>query len=299
MRVLPARPLHALLGSCLLALTLPASANSAEQVHLWAGGMSTERVAYESAAIELALEKTRSEFGDYQMTIVAEERSNERAIRELREGAVINLTSAPVWPVNLDPDPPMTIVPIPLARGLMGYRRLVVRNESLENFSSLRSLNDLREHPAGLGRGWSDVLVFEQADLPVVEGTSVSQLYSMLARKRFDYLPLGSLEVEESLQASGLADQLSIVPDLLIYYPLPIYPQVSVSRPELAKRISTGLEIAAADGSLEELFDTHYGSRVTELRAMKPRILVLANPNLPGEQARGKPELLPESDRLN
>ncbi|MDQ2076555.1 hypothetical protein [Marinimicrobium sp. ABcell2] len=262
---------------------------------LWVGAMTPERIAYETAAIELAFKKTQVHAGDYQLTLVPEERSTERSIRELREGSVINLASAPIWPINLEPDPPMDIVPIALANGLMGYRRLIVRKGDLGKFESLSSLAELSELSAGLGRGWSDVAVFQKAGLPVVEGTNIPLLYSMLVRERFDYFPLGSLEVEDSLAASGFADDLTIVPNLIIYYPLPINVQVSINKPELTQRIEQGLKAAKADGSLQSLFDEHYQGLVSKLQQLNPKVVVLENPNMPDVGVLSEPLLLPES----
>jgi hypothetical protein len=288
-----------------LAITLWASIGYADEeesvlhARLWVGAMTPERIAYEAAAIALALEKSQTHAGDYRLTLISEDRSDERVIRELREGKIINMASAPVWPINLEPDPPMDIVPIPIAKGLVGYRRLVVRNEDLETFNALSSLDELREYSAGFGRNWSDLAVFHNAELPVVEGSSIQQLYSMLARERFDYFPLSPMAVEGSLAASGYADQLTIVPNLIIYYPLPIHVQISINQPELRRRVEEGLKAATADGSLERLFDEHFQGLVGRLRQLNPKIMMLENPNIAEPGPLSEPQFLPNSPLIH
>ncbi len=289
------------LYSLLLCTVIAASVNadtpeSPQVVPLWVWGITSTRIAYEEAVIGLALERTRADYGDFLLIQDNEHRSIERAIRELRDGKTIAMRNAPIWRVNLQPDPPMTVIPTPLANGLMGYRRLIVRREDLPRFQAIQSLDDLRQFSAGQGAGWSDIAVLQHADLPVVEGANIAQLYTMLTRKRFDYFPLGALEVEDSLAASGYAEQLAIVPELVIYYPLHIHIQVSVNRPELSERLTLGLASAKRDGSLDALFEEHYGDFLETLRTPTPRVIVLENPNLPEDLGRGQPELLPDAD---
>ncbi len=247
----------------------------------WNGDMTEGRVQHETRVIKLALEKSRDKYGDYEFRVNSTLLSNQRVERELREGESINLTSSPLWMINKSDDPPLIVIPIPIAHGLLGYRRCIIRKADLPRFARIETLEDLRKLTAGLVSTWSDVNIFEGADLAWHGGKTIEQLHSMLARSRFDYLPLGSIEVEQSLKNSPYREQLTIAPGLIIYYPLPILVQVSVNRPLLAERLEYGLRKSQKDGSLDRLFDEHYGQVMEKLRSQKTRVIHLKNPNLP------------------
>jgi hypothetical protein len=247
----------------------------------WNGDMTEGRVQHETQVIKLALEKSRTKYGDYAFRVNSTLLSNQRVERELREGQTINLTSSPIWMVNQSDDPPLIVIPVPIAHGLLGYRRCIVRKADLPRFAHIKTLEDLQKVTAGLVNTWTDVNIFEASGLAWHGGKTIEQLHSMLARSRFDYLPLGSIEVEQSLENSPYREQLAIVPNLIIYYPLPILVQVSVNQPLLAERLEYGLRKSQDDGSLDRLFDQHYGHVMEKLRSQKMRVIRLKNPNLP------------------
>ncbi len=254
--------------------------------------MTPVRVKHETEVIQLALDKSRKKYGDLALEVNFELLSNQRVERAIHDGQMINLTSSPIWMINENQDDQLIVIPIPIARGLLGYRRCIVRKADLPKFSKIDTLADLRELTAGLVNTWTDVNIFEHSGLKWQGAKSIEQLHYMLTRSRFDYLPLGSVEAKESLQNSPYRDELAIVPDLVIYYPLPVLVQVSVNRPILAERIEYGLRQAQADGSLDALFDKHYGTVVEELRAQKTRVIVMENPHLPEYIADQGPTIL-------
>jgi hypothetical protein len=94
----------------------------------------------------------------------------------------------------------------------------------------------------------------------------------MLVNKRFDYLPLSVIEA-----GSMLTPQLAIVPDLMLYYPLPTLFYVSASEPALAERLEQGLAMARRDGSLDELVARHFRKEIKQLKSSTTRCLVLTN----------------------
>ncbi len=267
------------------------------QAVLWMGGMTKIRQSYEFAVAQLALEKTREQYGDYSLVRDDTPVSSDRAVREVRRGELFNMASGPAWIESFGEDPPLLVIPIPIAKGMLGYRLCVVRNGDLETFKQLETLEELRQYTAGVGREWLETPVFDHNELPWLAGRDIEQLYSMLARERFDYLPLGSLEAESTLAESGLGEQLSVVPNLVIYYPLPVFLQVSINRPQLAERIEAGLTLARHDGSLDALFAEYYGDLVARLRSANPTVVTLENPDMPPFLRDEGPALLPSAAR--
>lgn len=248
---------------------------------LWTGSMTPARAAYETKVVRLALEKSTGKYGPYLFRVNPGQLSTQRVERAMLEGVELNIASSPVWKTAQGEAAPMSIIPIPIARGLLGYRRCIVRKEDLPRFAQIETLEDLQQLTAGLGTNWTELDVFQLSGLKWHGGKDIPQLHSMLVRSRFDYLPLGIVEAESSLARSAHKDELAIAPDLIIFYPLPIFIQVSVGQPLLAERLEHGLRRAIADGSLDTLFSQHFAKQIKELSSPTLRVITLENPNVP------------------
>lgn len=267
------------LGAATSLLTSAAPPEPATDAVIALGNMSEDRIEYELAATRLALEKSRDPYGDYRLSIDRQPYSYSRLLRMLQLGNEINMISAPVTAGHRQA--PLKIVKVPLLRGMLGKRLLIVRREDLADFERITQLSQLRAYTAGLGFDWTDLLFFDHNRLPYSTGSDITQLFTMLQRKRFDYLPLGQIEARSALANSGLGEQLALVKGVMIQYPQPVYLQVSANRPDLAQRLEYGLSRAQADGSLQQLFEQHY-SHLTE-QSKSARIITLQDlPTDPG-----------------
>lgn len=108
----------------------------------------------------------------------------------------------------------------------------------------------------------------------------------MLANQRFDYLPMSVIEVESALAQHP---QLAVVPELLLYYPLPTVFYVSAHEPRLAERLEAGLAMAKKDGTLDELLTHYFQKELQEVKTSPGRYFVLDNPLLPQSYASVTP----------
>ena len=185
-------------------------------------------------------------------------------------------------------------VRIPVDKGLLGYRLLLVRAADLPRFGAVRTLQDLRALRAGQGSNWADVTVLRSAGIPVVEGNSYDGLFSMLMARRFDYF---SRAVDEALreidERRASHPQMALEPDLLLYYPLPRYffARRDAEGRQLAQRITAGLEIMIRDGTLDQLFQRYKGKSIEQADLPHRRLIKIDNPGLPPETPLSRSEL--------
>ena len=171
-------------------------------------------------------------------------------------------------------------VRIPIDRGLIGWRLLLVRQNDLPRWRRVRSLADLRDRVGGQGHDWPDTTILRANGLQVGTSSSYDALFRMLSAGRIDYFPRSILEVDAEL-ANGRRPDLAIVPGLMLHYPAAAYFFVSPSRPDLAADLKAGLEAAAADGSFQRLHREFYGA-VLKAHPIDPnRVIRLTNPQLP------------------
>lgn len=265
-----------------LAFTLPAiSAVDAEVIITNPRNSALDkRFDYPFDVLCQALERTCPQDGDFEVRRYPEGLSRKRALAELELGA-ITAFSAPTrkeWEERAIP------IRIPVRKGIMGYRLLMIRAADQPAFAKVASVGDLRKFRLGQGLQWSSAAAFRKQGFTVHGSAEYEALFAMLMHDRFDYFPrtLNEVFTEFDLRKEKFPD-MRIEDTLAIHMPLPYYFFVTPKRPDLAKRIERGLQAMVEEGSLDKLFFAFHGGHIERARLKGRRILEIANPDLPPE----------------
>jgi ABC-type amino acid transport substrate-binding protein len=250
------------------------------------------RYDYDWEVLRAALEKTATPYAPCTLHASKVSMEESRANGELAAaGGRINVFSRST---TLALEQQFLPVRIPVDKGLLGYRLLLVRAADLPRFAEVRTLQDLRALRAGQGSNWADVAILRAAGIPVVEGNSYDGLFSMLMARRFDYF---SRALDEALREidehRASHPQMALEPGLLLYYPLPRYFFVrrDAEGRQLAQRIAAGLEIMIRDGTLDQLFQRYKGKSIEQADLPHRRLIKIDNPGLPPETPLSRSEL--------
>lgn len=237
------------------------------------------RGLYEEAVLFAAMEKTKPEYGEFRIERTDINMQRDRALREINTGIRINVyvaVSQNEWEELAIP------VRIPVIKGLLGYKLLLIRKNEQEKFSKVTSIEDLKSMKAGSGMQWSITKALMEAGFYVVSGSDYEGLFKMLVHDRFDYFPRGMNEIFiEYENRKHRMPELAIEKSLAIYIPSPTYFFVSPRYPRIAERIEHGLRMMIADGSFDELFMKYNGDSIRKAELDKRRILRMKNPILP------------------
>lgn len=257
--------------------------------HISPDSATDVRNDYYLDVLRLALEKTRNDFGNYRLEAVPGDLSQSRAIALLSQGRTLDV----VWTMtSAEREKQLRPVRIPLLRGLMGMRLLVIRADDQGWFDNVTGLAQLRQLRAGQGHDWPDTEILKANGLPLVTSSDYESLFRMLHEGRFDYLPRAINEPWAEVAAHPGMD-LAVEDNLVLYYPAASYFFVAPEDERLARRLRLGLERALADGSFNALFRQHPVNRNAFEKAalLKRRVLRLENPLLPPETPLDQPEL--------
>jgi hypothetical protein len=262
----------------LLALALPcmgaAALKPVKQVVIPAlHPSSREHAAYFPQLLGLALEKTRTTDGPFQLRHYDQQLSSPRQASELKNNGVINV----IWDgSNRQRETELLPIRISLLRQLNDYRVLLIRAEDRDKFAGIKTLDELRQLSAGAGVNWPSTDILRANGLPVVTSIGYEYLFPMLQVKRFDYLPRGIYEAWYE-QRTHAAKGFIIEQTIFLHYSVPFYFFVSRDDPQLASRIERGLRIAIHDGSFDKLFNSYpaFKRSEAEIRAGKRRIFEL------------------------
>lgn len=277
--------MRSLLLSLLLVFSLPVVAEEA---------MRTELIRYPQRVTEwdtrneyfldvlrLALDKTRTEYGDYVLEPSPQAIPQSRAIRLLADNQDLDV----LWSMtSRQREAQLLPVRIPLLKGLMGYRLFIIRAEDQAWFDNVRTLDQLRELRAGQGHDWPDTEILRANGFHVETSSDYEDLFEMLEAGRFDFFPRALNEPWSEIAARN-NDHLTVEDKLLLYYPTASYFFVNRHNSELAERLEKGLEAAIADGSFDELFFGHptNAHALSQAGLDKRRMIKLVNPLLPAE----------------
>ncbi|MCB1588728.1 MAG: hypothetical protein KDI56_07480, partial [Xanthomonadales bacterium] len=129
-----------------------------------------ERARYPIRVLELALQHQRRR---YRLQSGAASMPQARALRALNQGAVDI-----IWSVaTQERDRLLRRIPVPIDRGLIGWRVLLIRAGEANRFASVRTVDDLRAFELGQGHDWPDVAVLRRSQLRVITASGYESLF--------------------------------------------------------------------------------------------------------------------------
>ncbi|MCM2290801.1 hypothetical protein NAC44_00475 [Allorhizobium sp. BGMRC 0089] len=174
-------------------------------------------------------------------------------------------------------------VPFPIDRGLVGYRIFLIDGARQDEFSRIKTLDDLRHYIGLLGIGWADVDIMRKNGL-TVRTAPQKNLYRMTVGGRGDYFSRAINEAfNEQAAQVATAPGLAVEKTLILHYPSAAIFYVPKSRPQLRDDLLNGLKLAWQDGSFKKVFmaDPDVQLAFTKGDLKKRTIIDIHNPNLP------------------
>ncbi len=188
------------------------------------------------------------------------EMAPQRTLRELKSGRVIDI----FWLGGTrERAQDLLPIPIPLERGLIGYRQFIVRKDRAADFDSVKNLTDLAKFKACVGAQWVDTDVLKNAHFNLVTSVGHENLFKQLAAGRCDYFPRAVHEAKIEM-ANRRTDypQLMVYDRLMLHYPFAVYFFVRKEDQELADWITAGLEQMIDSGEFLANMQTHPHTRL-------------------------------------
>jgi hypothetical protein len=244
-----------------------------------AAASSLEQQSYFHGLLRLALERTEAEYGPCELV------NTRDALTQMRSAASINGARGVdlFWgTASIEREKLLHPIRIPLLKGLMAHKVLLIRANDQARFSAVNNLEQLQALRAGVGADWPDSRGFLANGINVVRSSNYEALYKMLSANRFDFFPRGANQVLSELRANE-DKKLAVEQHLVLVYPAPVYFFVKKDNVTLARRIEQGLQEMITDGTLDTYFYQHplIVEALTELRLSKRRPIYLENPLLP------------------
>ncbi len=239
--------------------------------------------------LEVALEKTKNEYGDYKLIESTALMNEKRLVTEVESGKYLNV----LWnSANSEIDNKLIAINIPTRKGILGYRIFLIRKDMQDTFSSLKSVDELRNYSVGQGKDWDDVKVYNHNGFKVEGSTTYEGLFPMLVNNRFDFFARGLNEAFPEQEArEDKFPEIKIEESIVLYYPWPYLFYVSPNNPQIAKRIEKGMRMMIEDGTLDNIFMKYNADIIKKAKLEGRKLFKLENPDLSQDLAFGDSSL--------
>lgn len=244
-----------LVRNMLAALALLASPAGALDFSLGISGTNVDRFDYEIGLLELALEKAD---GNHSISIVTlEDTPRSRMVTLLANGNTA--FDIMVTGITRERHALLRTVPVPLTRGLLGYRILIVCDDPNGQIGHIETLDDLKKLAIGSGTDWPDTLIMRDAGLNIT-AADYENLFKMVSLGRIKGFARGVLEpyIEIANRAEKYPN-LKVDETIAIVYPFDAFFFVNRQDEERYRVVLQGLERAYEDGSFLKYFKNSEG----------------------------------------
>ena len=225
-----------------------------------------------------ALEKTENTDGPFILHSTNLDMNPARYRYEVKHGDDLNI----IWAVatkKMEED--LLSIKIPLRKGILGYRLLLIDKSNQDKFSSIASLEELQQLSAGQNASWIDTEILHHNGFNVITGTNYEGLFKMLMSGRFAFFPRGINEVYSELSERQYQfPNMAIEKSILLYYPLPMFLFVNKKNKTLADRIERGMKIMIEDGSFDEIFFKYNREYIDMIQLDSRKVFKINNPFL-------------------
>lgn len=236
-------------------------------------------VTYEVKLLELALEKTKTDYGEYRIEGVNKGyMTHLRAMTLMNEKKIENYVKVLGYNEALQDSHRLDIAIFPVYLGLLSYRSCFTSQNAAKKISSIQSVTDFKRLVHASGVGWADTAIMRANGIDVKESPNRNAIYKMLELNRIDLFCRGTNEALEDFKDNKKIQGITYDRSIAMHYPNPHFFHVHMDNQTLIERLETGLERAFKDGSLLTLWSATFRDSVTFVEMKKRRIFYFDNP---------------------
>lgn len=224
--------------------------------------------------LNMALKETQAQYGPFKVIPVMKDSTLRQGFRDLRTGRGIDvmysmMSFARKWVLKA--------IKIPLTKGYIGYRLIMVNQADKNQFANLTTVNGLKKFRMGQGYDWIDTQILKSNGLDVVTSRSYDSLLTMLSDHTIDGFPRGIFEIYNEVKDHPQM-HFAVANGIYLQYPQDFFFYVKKDNLNLARRIREGLLAGMKDGSFDHLFDKYIQPFIDAAHLDKRHVIKLSNP---------------------
>lgn len=237
---------------------------------------SYKALNYELEVFELALKKTVTMYGDYQLNVLPRLGVNQRAIVDIKKQRYENYFV--MYSASNTLITGMKAVSFPIDLGINSYRVAFVSKETKKQLEDIDDLSQLTNLTVVQKIGWLDTPILKEAGFTIFEASHFLGMFKMVSNNHINLLFRGTGKVIKDLKHNEGIKNLYLDEKFAIYYPLPKFFFTNHDNKLAAKRVYTGLLMAYRDGSLQKIWHKYFSDSLARVRLSSRKIFKLENP---------------------
>lgn len=168
-------------------------------------------------------------------------------------------------------------IEIPIAKGLLGYRMLLVHEANGLAYTPITKIEQLRSYTFVQGIGWPDNQILSYHELDLLTVSDYHRMFKLVDMGRIDMFPRSIIEVWNELDAHR---ELSVTVNdsIVLHYPLAQYFFFRKENQHQADIVRQGFEKLIASGAYDVMFTAHFAPILRRSNLAAKQVIELNNP---------------------
>lgn len=168
-------------------------------------------------------------------------------------------------------------IEIPISKGLLGYRMLMVHDANGLAYTPITNLEQLRRYTFVQGIGWPDNQILSHHEIDLLTVSDYQRMFKLVDVGRIDMFPRSIVEVWDELDTHH-ALNLTVNDSIVLHYPLAQYFFFRKENQHQADIVRRGFETLIASGEYDVLFTKHFASILRRSNLAAKQVIELTNP---------------------
>ncbi len=240
---------------------------------------SDRREDYSTALVILALEKTKEEYGSYQIVNIPA-MNTARSIYSLESGKYPNMLIELSYEKKMEEEFNFMYIDFPVELGIVGYRVCFASPQVYEELKKVEKLEDLKKYTIGQGAAWVDTAVLRHNGFNVVEISNFNSIFKLVEMGRIDLFCRGANELQKEYEAQKHSGLLHYDESFVLHYDLPRFYYLNKGSTLAKERLEKGLALAYKDGSIKQIWEQYFLERVEFAKLKQRKVFHLKNPEV-------------------
>ncbi|MBL4629625.1 MAG: hypothetical protein JKY14_00130 [Paraglaciecola sp.] len=236
------------------------------------------RHSFTAKVLDLALERTKDEYGDYQIIPSKAGVTVGRLQLQMKERNDNYFYKVSITDELLKD---FHAIEFPIDRGIVSYRVGIINTKNVQLFKNVSNSEGLKKYLLIQGQGWLDNDIFKHNGLTSFAVATKRQCLDMISLNRADIYFRGLSEISFDIkrhEKRGGKLNVQAEPYIALFYPMPKFLITAKTNIENANRVEEGLKRAYEDGSFIKLWEEHNLRAIQSQNLNNRRVIVLENP---------------------
>lgn len=240
-------------------------------------GINDTRYLYEKQLLELALDLTKTQYGDFKLIPSQPNISVKQTESLAKSGHFENFFLKFSYSDALANK--LLAVPFPIDRGIVGYRISFIAKRNQALLKNVKNIHQLKNKTIVQGVGWLDSNILSANSLSVFTIAKYNKMFEMVANERVELFFRGANEwLNEYKIMQTQQPNMRYDKHLALHYALPRFFFTSPDNTKNAQRVQQGLLKAYQTGQLQALWQNHYAKSIQASQLSKRHLIKLNNP---------------------